>query len=51
MKQYPIKRVCCVCGIVMGYKDGGSEPGLVSHGYCDSCLKEAMDYCELEDAE
>lgn len=31
---YSIKRVCSVCDALIGYKSGGNEPGLVSHGLC-----------------
>lgn len=35
-----MKTVCCVCGAKI--KDNGVDDGLVSHGYCEACLKVVM---------
>lgn len=40
--SYLIKIVCCACGKNMGTKKGGTEPNLVSHGYCDDCYESAL---------
>ena len=46
MGDHRIEVRCCDCGQHMGWKDGGSEPGLVSHSYCPVCKKAA--YAQLE---
>lgn len=35
---YKIRIECCYCGKYMGEKDGGTEPGMISHSYCPKCL-------------
>lgn len=37
-RNYKIRVVCCECGADMDSKDGGWQPGLVSHGICDHCV-------------
>jgi len=34
---YPLKVVCAWCGKEIGHKEGGTEPGGVSHGICKEC--------------
>jgi hypothetical protein len=29
--------ICCVCGLIL--KDNRVGDGVVSHGYCDECMK------------
>ena len=38
-----IKSVCCECNITYGFKDSLGAPDGDSHGYCDSCLKVALE--------
>ena len=45
--KYPVKRVCCKCGLDSGLADWeADEPGLVTHAYCPDCLDIEME--ELE---
>lgn len=41
MKNSEMVVVCCVCGTVI--KGTKTEGGLVSHGYCLKCYREAIE--------
>lgn len=41
--MYKIRVVCCDCGQDLGFKDGGSKPGMVSHTYCEVCGRRVLD--------
>lgn len=36
--SYMIEIRCCICKKYLGKKEGGNKSGIISHGYCDSCL-------------
>lgn len=36
------RRVCCVCGHVLGWREDGHEAVIDSHGYCERCYDEQM---------
>lgn len=46
---------CCVCDAVVGYKDAGRELKVgdlvVSHTYCDACMKIVTDLDEFTDVD
>ena len=38
-KGYPIERICSHCKKILGFKDGGKEPGEQTHDICPECFK------------
>lgn len=41
-----MKRICCVCKKYLGEKEGPKD--MITHGYCDSCLKIYMAEIEAD---
>lgn len=37
-----LRRMCCVCGREMGWREDGHEAVVDSHGYCERCYDEQM---------
>ncbi len=38
---------CCVCGKLLGWKDGQGQTG-VSHGFCETCAAKMLKEWETE---